>query len=95
MNDVPNRSINRITLKAPYFVFGDHERVRHSHKVSAKYTHSINLDYQASFLRGYLMSSYEELIQPRQEESVSWVIEHRSVRICYGRDATIQEPVTF
>lgn len=32
------------------------------------------------------MSSYVELILPRQEESVSWVIEHWSVRIGYSQD---------
>lgn len=31
-------------------------------------------------------STYEELIQPCQQESVSWEMEHWSVRIGYGRD---------
>lgn len=86
MIDVPIQSINKVTLKALDYVFGNHELDHHSHKVSATYTHSVNPDYQASFQQGYPMLSYKELIQPRQEESVLWVMEHQSIHIGYGYD---------
>lgn len=60
MNDVPIRSVNGTRLRAPNYVFGDHERDHHSHMKIAKYTHFVNPEYQASFQWGYSMLSYEE-----------------------------------
>lgn len=86
MNDMPVRSVKGVILNASDYVLGDHELDHHSHKASVNYTHSSIPDYQASFQWGYPMSSYEELILSRQEESVSRVIEHWFVHIGYDRD---------
>lgn len=86
MNDVPIQSVNGTTLRALDYIFSDHERDHHSYMNSAKYTHSVNSEYQANFPWGYSMSSCEELVQPHRKESISWAMEHRFVHIGYGRD---------